>query len=298
MRKIITILLIAALLAVGCTPLEDGSESKTESSSKKEQTSSTPDSSLQESMPESSEEQSVVSEEGSSKETSSEIVYESSDEEPSEEPIVSTYDYKIDIEPYMDYIMSENLLLVNKENRIDDSFEPENLVDITYTRTDRAKEKMNATAEMALRALLEEAAANGYKDVTVTSGYRSYAKQSSLYNYYIQNEMNSGKSREDAIAAVNQYSAIPGTSEHHTGLCVDMHNLPAASQTFGNTEAGKWLAANAHHFGFILRYPADKVEITGYMYEPWHFRFVGLKHAYAIYESGMSLEEYVESLAN
>ncbi len=184
------------------------------------------------------------------------------------------------------------LLLVNKENKLPDYFEPENLVDIRKTRSDRAPEKMVYTAEMALNAFLKEATYYGYGDVTITSGYRSIAKQETLFNYYVSQEMASGKDRASAEAAAAVYSAYPGTSEHHTGLCADMHNLPAASQSFGSTEAAKWMAANAHRFGFILRFPQGKQDITGYMWEPWHFRFVGRYHATIIYENGLTLEEY------
>ncbi len=187
----------------------------------------------------------------------------------------------------------EYLLLVNKENKLPADFVPENLVDIRKTRGDRAPEKMVYTAEVALNAFLKEATHYGHGDVTITSGYRSIAKQESLFNYYVSQEMASGKDKASAEAAASVYSAYPGTSEHHTGLCADMHNLPAASQTFGSTEAAKWMAANAHRFGFILRFPQGKQDITGYMWEPWHFRFVGIEHATAIYESGLTLEEYL-----
>ncbi len=187
------------------------------------------------------------------------------------------------------------LTLVNKENLLPADFVPENLVDIRNTRKDRSPEKMVYTAEVALHAFLKEAAYYGYGDVTVTSGYRSIAKQESLFNYYVSQEMSKGLDRASAEAAAAVYSAYPRTSEHHTGLCVDMHNLPAASQSFGSTEAAKWMAANAHRFGFILRFPQGKQDITGYMWEPWHFRFVGVYHATKIYEGGYTLEEYWET---
>ncbi|MFR5864844.1 MAG: D-alanyl-D-alanine carboxypeptidase family protein [Acutalibacteraceae bacterium] len=82
-------------------------------------------------------------------------------------------------------------------------------------------------------------------------------------------------------------------SEHQSGLCVDMHNLPSANISFGETAQAKWLAENAHRFGFILRFPADKTDITGVQYEPWHFRFVGREAATEIYEQGLCLEEYL-----
>jgi len=88
--------------------------------------------------------------------------------------------------------------------------------------------------------------------------------------------------------------ARPGQSEHQSGLGVDMHNAAAANQNFGETPDGIWLAENAHHFGFILRYPADKTDITGIKYEPWHFRYVGRRVAAIIYAGGLCLEEYWE----
>jgi len=206
---------------------------------------------------------------------------------------VDDFEYAIDISPYLQYITSENLLLVNKQNPVGASYVTPGMVDVTYMRTDRAKGKMDETAEKALCAFLKEAAYYGYDDITVTSAYRSYADQEWWHNYYIQNEIKSGKTEEQAKVAVLRYSAPPGTSEHQTGLGIDMHNLSAANQSFGNTEAGKWLAANAHRFGFILRYAKDKEAITGYMYEPWHFRFVGREHATKIYEEGLCLEEYL-----
>ncbi len=185
------------------------------------------------------------------------------------------------------------LILINKTNKLPDDYVLDDLVDIRDTRKDRAPEKMLKIAETALHAMLEEAGANGYSDVTITSGYRTYAKQQSLFNNYVNNEIAKGNDRDSAIAAAAKYSAYPGYSEHQTGLCADMHNLSGANQKFGYTEAGKWLAANAHRFGFILRYPQGKEEITTYMWEPWHFRFVGIHHATEIYESGLCLEEYL-----
>ncbi|MBQ7048534.1 MAG: M15 family metallopeptidase [Clostridia bacterium] len=186
------------------------------------------------------------------------------------------------------------LILVNKNNILPSDFEPENLVNIRDTRQGRNPEKMNATAETALHAFLKEAAYYGHGDVSVTSGYRTISLQNYWYNHYIEEEMSKGLDRASAEAAVSLYSAYPGTSEHHTGLCIDMHNLDKANQSFGATEAAKWLKENAHRFGFILRYPEGKTDITGYMWEPWHFRFVGRYHATEIYNSGLTLEEYLE----
>ena len=108
--------------------------------------------------------------------------------------------------------------------------------------------------------------------------------------------MKAGISREEAQKIVDTYSAKPGTSEHQTGLCCDMHNLPSADQRFAKQDAYKWLLENCYKFGFILRFPEDKEDITGYSFEPWHYRFVGRYHASEMHRVGMCLEEYVAYL--
>lgn len=276
MKKTLCIFLLLLLIAAqGCQPLENG----VDYTSADEASLESAESSTVSQMPESAD--------VSANDSSEEQIADSSEEEKVQ------YEYAIDITPYLESIYSENLLLVNKQNAVDKSFVPSNLADVTYTRTDRAKGKMDAVAEKALCAFLEEAYHYGYTDVTVTSAYRDYNTQNWYFNYYIENEMKSGITREQATAIVLTYSARPGTSEHQTGLCVDMHNLSEANQSFGNTAAGKWMAANAHRFGFIIRFPKGKEDITGYSYEPWHFRFVGIEHATVIYNEGLCLEEYL-----
>ena len=125
----------------------------------------------------------------------------------------------------------------------------------------------------------------------VGSGYRSYATQASLFASYV---------RRHGEAAASRFSSRPGHSEHQSGLAVD---FAGADQTcwvddcFERTAAGKWLAAHAHEYGFILRYPKGKEPITGYQYEPWHFRYVGRELAGALHQSGLTMEEawsYIE----
>ncbi len=125
----------------------------------------------------------------------------------------------------------------------------------------------------------------------VGSGYRSYATQASLFASYV---------RRHGEAAASRFSSRPGHSEHQSGLAVD---FAGADQTcwvddcFEQTAAGKWLAAHAHEYGFILRYPKGKEKITGYQYEPWHFRYVGRELAGALHQSGLTMEEawsYIE----
>ena len=212
-------------------------------------------------------------------------------------------EFKTDLTAYEKYMNPDDrdayLILVNKTNSIDGSYIPEKLTILKDTRKDgRANQQMVETAAMALEAMFIELRAAGFGDVSVTSGYRSYSYQESLFNSYISRD----KARypdwtdEQVKNHVLTYSAFPGTSEHQTGLCCDMHNLGAADVAFAKKAAYKWLEENCWKFGFIIRFPEDKVDVTGYSYEPWHYRFVGRYHANAMRQRGMCLEEYVEYL--
>lgn len=181
----------------------------------------------------------------------------------------------------------EFLTLVSVNNKLSSSYVPQDLYMVEGTRNDgRAKQQLRLNAAMALEALFKEMAAAGYDDVTVTSAYRSYSYQEQLFNQYLAQHNND-------YAYVSTFSNPPGSSEHQTGLCLDMHNLPAADKAFGQTDAFKWLKENCWKFGFILRYPEDKVDITGISYEPWHYRYVGRYHAQRMYQANMCLEEYL-----
>lgn len=166
------------------------------------------------------------------------------------------------------------------------------------TRPDRSYRKLREYAEKALEAFLTEARAYGFNDVTVTSAYRSYNEQTSIFNGYISNYMakHPSATHDEAYAYVSTFSAPPGTSEHQTGLCVDMHNLPSADVSFCETQAAQWMAENCWKFGYILRFPENKTNITGISFEPWHFRYVGRYHAAKIHELGYCLEEYYDYL--
>lgn len=191
------------------------------------------------------------------------------------------------------------LLLVNPANPLDESYVPSDLTDVVDTRDDgRATQQMALYAEKSLEAFLIEARACGCKNVSVTSAYRSYSRQSYLFNIYVEQEMaaDSSLTRAAAEAIVLTYSCRAGTSEHQSGLCCDMHNMSSAQVAFAKTDEAKWLAENAWKFGFILRFPEEKTEITGISYEPWHFRYVGRYHAERMRELNMCLEEYVAYL--
>ena len=177
--------------------------------------------------------------------------------------------FATDLTDYEDYMnpadASEYLVLVNKTNTVDAKYVPGTLTNVADTRKDgRATQKLQKTAAKALEAMFIEMRAAGYTDVSVTSAYRSYDYQEELYNGYVAKEMGAGLSEEEAQAIVDTYSARPGTSEHQTGLCCDLHNLPGADKAFANEEAYDWLCENAWEFGFILRFPEDKTDVTGY----------------------------------
>lgn len=133
----------------------------------------------------------------------------------------------------------------------------------------------------AFNQMKSDAASVGL-NIYILSGFRSYWTQDSIYNNYVYRD---GRQNAD------RYSARPGHSEHQTGLAIDINSVDDA---FAYTEEAKWLSANSYKYGFILRYPADGEEITGYMYEPWHFRYVGVDLATKLYnnEDWITLEEY------
>lgn len=115
----------------------------------------------------------------------------------------------------------------------------------------------------------------------IVSGYRSYQKQDKVYHNY---------AARDGAALADRYSARAGSSEHQTGYAMDINSV---RQSFAETKEGKWLAAHCAEYGFILRYPKDKEAETGFMYEPWHIRYLGVELAQKITESGLCLEEYL-----
>ncbi len=221
-------------------------------------------------------------------------------------------------------LSGEYLILANKQNELDSNYEPSSLTKLTCaTLQSNRTYELDSRAAQALYAMLTEMKAAGVSDIMVASAYRSYAYQLSTYSHYLQVEtsyisedayrvlgsdyikMNYldkkifNLSLEDAVIVVQSYSAMPGQSEHQTGLCIDFaaSEEEYLTEAFENTDAFAWLAQNAYKFGFILRYPKGKQSITGYTYEPWHYRFVGREAATDIHNGGMTLEQYLH-LAN
>ena len=224
------------------------------------------------------------------------------------EPVEQAPSFTADLSAYEEYMNPTDrdayLTLVNATHPLASDFIPADLTDLVNTRGDgRAMQKMSLYAAKALEALFIEAKAenqltvnpkSGYP-LSVMSAYRSYAYQSSLFSHYTDNEMarNPALTREQAEAITVTYSNRPGTSEHQLGLCVDMHDLSGADVSFKNSTSYPWLSENAWKFGFILRYPEDKVSETAVSFEPWHYRYVGRYHAKKIHDAGLCLEEYI-----
>lgn len=196
----------------------------------------------------------------------------------------------------LDLIPSSITVLVNRLYPLPSTYIPSNLVvpnvkfNFSYLSD---KRKMRKVAADALEKLFEGGKKENIELYGV-SGYRSYARQKEIYD---RNIATRGQSATDAV------SAKPGSSEHQTGLTIDVSAKSVnfrLDQSFGDTKEGKWLAENAHLYGFIIRYPYGKSSITGYSYEPWHIRFVGKTVATYLYENNLTLEEYygVEAAAD
>ena len=175
---------------------------------------------------------------------------------------VTVTPYVAPIEPEATYI--NGILIANKTYPLPSTYNP----------------GVDPAANAALQQMFAAASAEGL-NLFVRSGFRSYSTQKSLYNSYV---------RRDGAAAADRYSARPGHSEHQTGLAFDINK---ANSSFAGSPEATWLAANCHKYGFIIRYPADKEAITGYIYEPWHVRYLGVETATVVYNSGLCLEEYL-----
>lgn len=172
------------------------------------------------------------------------------------------------------------LILVNKYNRLDSDYEPNDLETIStnYSYWGSLRKEANA----AFMKMVTDAAKEGLKIIN-TSPYRSYDTQKKLYTNYV---------KQDGEKEADTYSARPGYSEHQTGLAVDVVTPTTTLGTFKNTKEFVWMKENSYKYGFILRYEEGMEYITGYMYEPWHYRYVGVEAAKVIYEENLTFEEY------
>lgn len=190
------------------------------------------------------------------------------------------------IEPDDEWHEPEQPLLVNANNAVPADYLPElEKLESGYY--------LEAKASQALGAMTMAAQEAGFK-LPVLSAYRSTQRQTEIYEGKIQEYLDAGVEEAQAIALTREYIAVPGTSEHALGLAVDLCSL---YESFEDTPEFTWLVENCAQYGFILRYAKDKVDVTGFKYEPWHYRYVGSNHAQVIMERGICLEEYVAELS-
>ena len=181
--------------------------------------------------------------------------------------------------------MSEewNLIVVNRWNTMPEDYS----VELTELANGQ---KVDSRIYPYLQEMFDAARAEGIYPI-VREGYRTEEEQQETLDEKIQSYINEGYSRSRAEKTAKEWVALPGTSEHQLGIAVDIN---ADKSKCTNEEVYAWLLENAYKYGFILRYPLGKQEITGTSYEPWHYRYVGVEVAQDIYESGVCLEEYVE----
>lgn len=206
-------------------------------------------------------------------------------------------------EEKVDVLAGDVPMLINKEHTVDEFFTPEDLVTVTdIIKKDLATVKYKKTkgvraAVEALKAMLEAAKEDGVgKKWQISAGYRSWDQQVSMLNQKINyyKSKNKGWSSSKARRAALRSVAEPGASEHHLGLAFDVNKKGASS--FAGTKYSDWLNEHCWEYGFIIRYQKEKEEITGFVAEPWHIRYVGVEHAMYMKEHNLCLEEYIQGI--
>lgn len=181
-------------------------------------------------------------------------------------------------------------VIVNKQRSLPEGYEPDDLVEPNVPFSfdgPHEKRHMRKEAAEALEKLFAGAKADDI-ELRAVSGYRSYQRQVSIYNNNVKTK---GQEYTDRV------SSVPGHSEHQTGLAIDVSSPSvgnAIEEVFGTSKEGQWLAEHAAEYGFIIRYPKGEEAITGYVYEPWHIRYVGTDLAPDVVKSGLTLEEYFD----
>lgn len=181
-----------------------------------------------------------------------------------------------------------NLVLVNPWNEMEEGYEPE-LVEVEPDM------EVDSRIADALKQMLADAKAEGLSPF-ICSAYRSVERQEQLFNNNMEKRLNEGLGYYDAYEKASTIVAVPGTSEHALGLAVDIVSVDYTTLDSGqeDTDVQKWLMENCYKYGFILRYPNGTTDITGIIYEPWHYRYVGEEVAAEIQQLGVTLEEYLE----
>ena len=184
-----------------------------------------------------------------------------------------------------------NLLLVNSSYPLAADFAPE------LTGIDDEGNQVDARIVESVNKMLQDAEKAGMK-LKVISGYRSYDDQKNVFNDTMQTWLSQGYSYLDSYDVTRKSVAVPGTSEHATGLALDItsEENQTLDESQAQTKEQQWLLKNCQNYGFILRYPKDKTDVTQYIYEPWHYRYVGEEAAKEIMKKGITLEEYLAQI--
>jgi len=210
---------------------------------------------------------------------------------PEAEIIVPVADY---ITKTASAVFTGDLILVNSLNMYQFPTEPDILSlygskTKSYKISDTTTSLSGAIIPMLNQMMDDFNSAKNFHEVIVVSGFRDFDTQKSVYDSRVQSQ-----GQEQAALFVS----VPGYSEHHTGMAVDLsvYTDAGVGKALGDVEQCAWITENAYKYGFIIRYPADKVDITGIGYEPWHFRYVGVPHAYIIESQSLCLEEYIEMI--
>ncbi len=177
------------------------------------------------------------------------------------------------------------LFLVNRQYTVSSLYTP---ADLVMSDVPGQVRRMRPEAAAALREMFQACKAETKRELLSISGFRSYAKQEGIYNRKL-------RSVKKDVAKAQEYVAPPGASEHQTGLAMDVgqKNKAHLEVSFRDTEGGKWCSENCWRFGFILRYGEGWEDITGYKYEPWHFRYVGKEYAKEIHEANIPFETWM-----
>ena len=221
---------------------------------------------------------------------SSEVLLSSKDKEKLKYKDIES-DYK-EIERLENILNNQYFILINKDNKLSEDYVPKNLkkseaIFLDYVQDNNLE---NATAD-ATKEMFEAAKQEGILLIGI-SGYRSYSVQKGLYDTRVQ---------KNGEQKTRTYTAEPGASEHQSGLAIDIlcDKYQTLDEGFENTDAFRWLMENCYKYGFILRYLKGKEDITGYNYEPWHFRYIGNKEvAKDIMNRGLAFEEYINEVEN
>ena len=178
------------------------------------------------------------------------------------------------------------LTLANYENLL-----PENFT-VKVENIDKTRQ-FDARAIGELNDMMNQMKKDGITNIWIQSAYRSVARQKELYDASVKKYLQEGKTQEEAEKLTNEYINKPGSSDHNLGLAVDFNKV---DNGFEKLDGFKWLQKNAENYGFVLRYPKDKEDITKISYESWHWRYVGVEHAKKMNELNMCLEEYIQYL--